>query len=221
MAPTTTAPELKKKRQGMAGGIILLLIPAGILCGASLPFFFESQSLWYKFGIEKTMLQWGKAAGFAAIVLIVCQGLWTAGPNALTALVSVKRRYTIHRICGILLAVLILLHPLLILWSAGFTPIPLELRYWPEYLGIVSAVLILITAAVSLRRAKLQLSHKTWQRLHRWAAPVITILALIHAPAVSETFGFMVPRVWLGMIILAALVLFTRLYLNRLTRRKK
>jgi predicted ferric reductase len=205
----------------LAGGIVLLLVALGILSGVLIPFFFESQSLWYKFGTEKAMLQWGKAAGLAALLLIVCQSLWVSRLKLLTQFFSLKRSFAIHRVGGILILILVLVHPLLVLWSGGFTMIPLERRYWPEFLGIFLVLLIIITALSSLWRAKLNISHKTWQTLHRLLVPVITIIAVIHARAASETFGFTLPGLWLGLAIVAALALFTTIYIKRFRRSKK
>lgn len=210
----------KTAHKGM-GLIILFMAASGLVSGILLPFFFESQSLWYKFGAEKAMLRYGKAAGLAALVLILCQPLWVSRLGALAPMIPAKRSHAVHRISGMVIVLLALVHPLLILWSGGFTAIPFELRYWPEFTGIFLALLILVTAITSLMRGKLKIPPSTWQRIHRLSTLVITIIALIHARAASETFNFQLPGIWLGIALAAALVLFTRLYFNRFKRRRK
>jgi hypothetical protein len=69
-------PHIKPARdkKGMlVKSVAVALALAGLGAGICVPFFFESQSLYYKFGLDKALLQWGKAAGLAAAVLMVYQ----------------------------------------------------------------------------------------------------------------------------------------------------
>jgi hypothetical protein len=50
--------------------LFLLFLLAGAL---TIPFFFESPSMWYKFGIEKVSLRAGKMLGMAAGLIILLQ----------------------------------------------------------------------------------------------------------------------------------------------------
>ena len=202
-------------KQRIVTGLILGLAGGGLLSGMLIPFFFESQSLWYKFGIEKAMLQWGKSAGLLAVGLMACQVLWVSRSAVLDRAVSLKRRFSVHRACGVVILVLAVIHPVLILWADRFALFPLERRYWPEFLGILVAVLVLVVAASSLWRDRLNISAKGWRRFHRFSTPVVTVLALVHAGAVSETFDFILPGIWLGIIALTFLALLAGIYIKR------
>lgn len=195
--------------------VILTLMSAGLLAGVLLPFFFESQSLYYKFGMEKAMLQWGKAAGFMAVILMVVQVVLVSRFSFLGTSFSLARLFSLHKYTGVLICLLAMVHPFLILGADGFVFFPLELRYWSEFTGVFLAVSILIVAGLSLWRRALKLPVRSWLRLHRLATPAIVALTLVHARTVSETFDHVLPGIWLGIIAIIALVLFTRIYFKR------
>jgi len=145
---------------------VVILALAGLGAGISVPFFFESQSMYYKFGLDKALLQWGKAAGLAAAVLMVYQIVFVSRFRVLETRLTRKRLWAVHKTCGKLIALLVTLHPVLILGSDGFAFFPLEKRYWPEFSGIFLWVLILGIVGVSVFQNKLPLSYRTWRALH-------------------------------------------------------
>ena len=197
----------------------VVLALAGLGAGICVPFFFESQSLYYKFGLDKALLQWGKAAGMAAAVLMVYQIGFVSRFRVLETHFTRKRLWAIHKTCGKLIALLVILHPVLILGSDGFALFPLEKRYWPEFSGIFLWVLILAIAGVSVFQSKLPLSYRTWQALHRDGVPVAVCLVFIHAGFVSESFDSGFPRAGLFLAAGMAGVLFIRLYAKRLSNK--
>ena len=207
-----------EKKRIFVKAIILCLAAAGVAAAALTPFYFESQSLYYKFGTDKALLQWGKTAGLVAVVLMVYQIVFVSRFSFLEDLFSMKQLFSVHRLCGIFISVLAVGHPLLVLGADGFTFFPLELRYWPEFVGGFTMVLILGIVLVSVYRAGLNIRIKTWRRLHRMATPLAAGVALVHAGFVSETFNFSIPKAGLTLAIGAVLVLFARIYIKRIFR---
>jgi predicted ferric reductase len=189
---------------------------AGLGTGLCVPFFFESQSLYYKFGLDKALLQWGKAAGLAAAVLMVYQIIFVSRFRVLETHFTRKRLWAAHKTCGKLIALLVTLHPLLILGSDGFAFFPLEKRYWPEFTGIFLWMLILGIVGISVFQSRLPLSYRTWQALHRGGVPAAVCLVFIHAGFVSESFVSGFPRAGLFLTAGMAGVLFIRIYAKRL-----
>lgn len=191
---------------------VLLLILAAVSC---VPFYFESQSLYYKFGTDKTLLQAGKVFGLVAMVLILTQVVLASRFTILEKVFSLKSLFSFHRTFGKIIAVLILLHPFCILAAEKFILFPFERRYWPEFLGIGLAVLILCTVLISIGQKWLNLPLKIWRSLHRIGTFGIVILAFIHVFFVSESFDLAVPKAGLAWAAGFAALLFSRLYYKR------
>ncbi len=210
-----TQPAHNKTSMLVKSAAVVLAL-AGLGAGICVPFFFESQSLYYKFGLDKALLQWGKAAGLAAAVLMVYQVVFISRFRVLETHFTRKRLWAAHKTCGKLIALLVTLHPLLILGSDGFAFFPLEKRYWPEFTGIFLWVLILGIVVVSVFQNKLPLSYKTWQTLHRAGVLVAVCMVFIHAGFVSESFVSGFPRAGLFLAAGIAGVLFIRIYVKRL-----
>jgi hypothetical protein len=212
--------HMDKMPQNHPGTIVRTMVLTMVFCtavmGFLLPFFFESQSLYYKFGMDKIMLQWGKSAGHIALVLMVWQLVHMSGIGFLKKKIPVKQLFLLHQRSGILIGFLVIIHPVLILGSDGFVFFPLEGRYWPEFTGIGLMVLLLAFIGISHWRGKLKLPVKKWKRIHRIGAPLILFLTFVHSGFVSRTFDHVLPMAWLGLMAVIVLVLFARIYIKRL-----
>ena len=166
-----------------------------LLCAAaSLPFFFESASMWYKSGIDRIMLRSGKVVGLLAACLLLLQLLWSARLKVLDQVFGLNTLYTIHQISGLCIAGLVILHPVLVLLADDMLFIPLQIRYFPELLGLFLAVLILGMVLGAVFRPCLGLPYHWWWRLHRLLAGVILLFLFVHVLFVSETFHSGFPR---------------------------
>ena len=188
---------------------------------ASVPFYFESQSLYYKFGIHKTLLQAGKIFGLFALVLMLFQVVLVSRAQFLVKIFNLKMLFALHRNSGKLIGILVLLHPFFILAADDFTLFPFETRYWPEFLGLGLAVFVLTTILISLGQKRLGITYKTWQFFHRIGTPLIIILAVIHVRWVSESFDLAVPKTGLYIFLLLAGIVFVRIYMYRYIQTKK
>ena len=200
----------------------VLVVAASILgVAAWAPIHFESQSLYYKFGLEKVLLQAGKSVGWLALIFMVGQVVLASRSVFLERRIPLKLLMSLHRGCGTLIGILVLVHPLLILWADGFSLFPLEWRYWPEFLGGFTAFFIVAIVLASMFRTRLKIGYKHWQRIHRICTPVAILLAFVHAYFVSETFYHIVPRTGLFLIAGAGLALFAGIYIRRGAGRAK
>ena len=215
MDDSHTQPARYKTGVPVKSAAVILAL-AGLGAGVCVPFFFESQSLYYKFGLDKGLLQWGKAAGLAAAVLMVYQVVFVSRFRVLEMHFTRKRLWTAHKTCGKLIALLVTLHPVLILASDGFAFFPLEKRYWPEFSGIFLWVLILGIVGSSVFQNKLPVSYRTWQAFHRISVIAAICLVFIHAGFVSESFVSGLPRTGLFLAAGIAAILFIRIYAKRL-----
>jgi len=87
---------------------LLLLTLAGAL---TIPFAFESPSMWYKFGIEKVSPRAGKMLGLAAGLLIFLQLPLAGRMKFLDRIFSLPGLIRQHRMHAWAIAILALVHP--------------------------------------------------------------------------------------------------------------
>jgi len=191
-----------------AGLLIMaaLLLLTGALC---IPFLFESPSIHYKFGFDKTLLRTGKLLGMAAATLLLIQMLPGARLKFLDRIFSLPRVWAFHRFNGFIIALLAVLHPVFILWPENFTLPPLRLEYWPQAAGLLLLVLICLQVGVSQWRQKFNLAFHRWQTFHRYTGGLVILLLILHVLFVSETFEAGVPR----YALLAATGLFVLVFI--------
>ena len=117
---------------GVLLGIITLLAVAG---AASIPFYFESSTILYKFGLDRYLLRTGQVVGVVAGLLLVLQIILSARLKCLDRVIGLNSVFKFHRLTGIIIAWLILAHPILIFIPEDRFTIPFEWRYWPEFIG--------------------------------------------------------------------------------------
>jgi predicted ferric reductase len=165
--------------------IFLLLALAGAL---AIPFLFESPTMWYKFGIEKVSLRTGKMLGMAAGLLLFLQLPLAGRLKFLDRIFSLPGLTRQHRIHAWAIAILALVHPLCVLLPEGTLIVPLEMRYWPEWVGVGLMAIILIQFICSRWRQPLGLAFHRWMPFHRIAGMLTVILMVVHVLYVSESF---------------------------------
>lgn len=197
------------------GGICIFLTMLLIVGAAGIPFLFESPSIFYKFGINKTFLRIGKILGVTAGVLVFYQAFLVSRLKILDRIFSLNRIYSLHRINGITLAALAVIHPILILASENFTLFPIEKRYWPEFLGAAVLVLIVILVVTANWRLIFDITYEKWLRFHRLGTMLAVTLMFIHILFVSDTFKSGLPRVLVFVGGGMNLVLILRIWFRR------
>ncbi len=197
------------------GGIIIfsaLLIIAGAW---TIPFLFESPSILYKFGIDKTFLRSGKVLGVTAAVLVFFQILLVSRLKLLDRIFSLNRTVFFHRINGIAIAFLALLHPILIIAAENFTIFPFEKRYWPEFLGVCVLIFILVLITTANWRLMFNFAYDNWLRFHRLGTIVAIALMITHILFVSETFKSGLPHKFVVVAAGINFMLISRLWYRR------
>ena len=190
------------------GAAALLLVGA-----MSIPFFFESPSIWYKFGSAKALLRTGKMLGLTAATLLFFQLLQAARLKVLDRVFSLPDLVRIHRLNALVILLLAASHPILVLTSGKKVFIPLELRYWPEWVGVGLLTLIVIRFSVSQWRRAFRITFHGWLLWHRCVGVFILGLVILHILFVSETFseeGFPRTAVLVSTALIAMLWLWIR-----------
>jgi len=197
---------------------LALLLLAG---GWFIPFTFESFSILYKFGMEKTYLRSGKVIGITTAVLVFFQVILASRFTLFTQVFSAKRVNALHRINGMVIALLVVLHPLLIKASENFTPYTLEKKYYPEFLGMAMLAVFLLLALTAIFRDFFRFSYGGWLFLHRFSATLALLLLPAHILYVSETFRSGIPRYAALFILGLNLIMITGVWWRRLLQKVK
>jgi len=182
------------------------LILLGLLLGAAgtgiaLPFAYESTTMWYKIGLDKALLRAGKICGLLALTLICAQSIVGLRPKPLEQAFGTSSLLRWHRRGGTLIVLLAVLHVLLTLVPEGLKNLPIGYKFWPEMLGSVLLVILIIHVSYSRLRERWRLAYQRWRTIHRSLAWCILLLAPVHVLFVSETFSQTVPRFWIAGVV--------------------
>ena len=189
-SPVKPDPAKLKLYRGLVI-VVLFLIAGGAL---SIPFLYESQTLWYKAGIDKTMLRGGQLAGLLAAVLLFVQIMLAARGKFLKELFGVSALMRWHRGNGILVSLLAIIHVSLVIVPEGVTNLPIGVKFWPEMVGSLLLWVVLIMAISSQFRQKWGLDYKRWKAIHKLLGYLVIIFLVVHVLFVSDSFEHVVPR---------------------------
>lgn len=189
-------PKILSYRLRLLFGVLLGIITLALVAGAaSIPFYFESSTILYKFGIDRHLLRSGQVVGMVAGFLLLMQIILSARLKCLDRVFGLNHLFKFHRLTGIIVACLILLHPILIFIPEDRIMIPFEWRYWPEFVGLFLLLLIVATVIASHWRVGLKLPFHRWWPIHRSIVVLIIAALGIHVLFVSDTFEQKLPRV--------------------------
>ncbi len=183
-------PPGKRRALKLILVLILLLLLAGV---ATIPFLWESSSLWYKFGGDKRLLQTGKIAGLFAAVLVFLQILLASRLILFDRTFGLDKVYFFHQLNGFALACLALLHPFLVLIPEGIDNLPIGWKFWPEMVG-ATTLLLLIIVIFTASLKKIFIPYHLWRIVHRPMGYLLLIGMGVHILTVSDSFGQDVPR---------------------------
>lgn len=200
----------------LLGSFIVCLALLMLAGGWTIPFRFESFSILYKFGLEKTYLRSGKIMGITMAVLLFFQVVLAARFSMLAQVFSARRLVSLHRLNGMAITFLVICHPLLIKASENFTPYTFEKKYYPEFLGIALLTVLLVLFLATVFRNFLKLPYVGWLLLHRTSATLALVLLPAHVLYVSESFKSGLPRQAALVLFSLNLLLITRVWLRRI-----
>jgi predicted ferric reductase len=203
--PQIISPELRLILGFMLSIIVLLAIAGAV----SIPFYFESSSILYKSGTDRLFLRSGQVIGMVVGCLLLLQIILGARLKCLDRIFGLSDLFRFHRIAGFIIGGLIIIHPIMIFIPENRVFIPLELRYWPEFVGFLLLLLIIFTVISSHWRSWMRFSFHRWWRIHQWTTVLIITGFWVHVLSVSETFDQALPKVFAyGSMALCGLVFF-------------
>ncbi|MFH2061159.1 MAG: ferric reductase-like transmembrane domain-containing protein [Pseudomonadota bacterium] len=182
-------------------GFVLILVFA-----CAIPFYFESPSMFYKFGTAKLMLRSGKIFGILAGALMAFQAISAARFVFLNKIFSQAQALKFHKINGVWLTIFAICHPVFILWAEGFSFFPFEKRYWPEFLGMGLLLFLTIMVLIAFFRIQIKIGWNKWLVSHRISALLVFFGVFVHASNVSKSFESGLPYILLLTAFLTAVI---------------
>lgn len=192
------------------------IVAAALLAAAlAVPFYYETETLWYKTGIDKVLLRAGQLAGLLALVLLLGQLLLAQRTRVGDYLFGGPRLLRWHRRNGLVLFLVACSHLVLVLAPEGFDNLPIGGKYWPEMTGGLLLLLLLITVCTSRFRSWLRLDFASWRRLHGPSGYLAPVLATVHVLNVCESFGQGLPRTALLTVVSGLAVLIVVVQVGR------
>ncbi|MGW8195630.1 MAG: ferric reductase-like transmembrane domain-containing protein [Desulforhopalus sp.] len=187
----------------------LLLYTAAALL---IPFTHETTTMWYKAGVDKTILRAGHMAGILALVLLFVQILLAARGKLLVEIFGMATVMRCHRLNGVIVVLAGCLHAGLVLAPEGFANLPIGWKFWPEMVGGVLLLTLLSMVISSQLREKFGLNYRRWRFFHKPLGYLVPVLAVTHVLFVSDAFAQTVPKAALliSFVMVLALVLLSK-----------
>lgn len=184
-----TTDPIEPDQRKMLVYIVLISMLALVATSLTIPFYYETQSLWYKFGADKTLLRSGKMVGLVAAILLCVQVVLAVRVRILDRLAGLDTLFVIHRYNGLLILLLGIVHVTLVLIPEGLNNLPIGKKYWPEMVGAGMLLSISGLVAGAFGRQLFNMTYTIWSKLHRPTGYLVFILLVIHVLFVSEAFG--------------------------------
>jgi len=204
MAISAAANKASKTiTQRILRGVFSLATAVFLACILAVPFVYESQTLWYKTGVDRLLLQAGQLLGLLALFSLIVQILLGTRGRALEEAFGVATLVRWHKRNGLLLCFFAVLHVLFILVPEGLANLPLGKKHWPEMVGGLLLVVLFLQAVFSLLRQKLALNYLRWRVVHRGVGYLALGLVVLHVLFVADSFAQGVPR---GALVFAVAV---------------
>jgi predicted ferric reductase len=121
----------------------------------------------------------GRLFALMAFVLIFFQYLLSSRVKVFERGIGLDFQFRIHKICGVVILVLILAHPTSIIISEklqGYgSPMGLV-----KLIGVINLIILIVAVAVAVLYNKLHLSYEGWKRIHRIAYALFP-LGFVHS----------------------------------------
>ena len=170
------------------------------------PFYYQTQTLWYKFGIDRTLLIAGQLAGIYAASLVCLQLVLIVRPPILAGIFGAAQLTGTHRVMGRLIPVIVLVHLLLVLVPEGLGNLPFGKKFWPEMVGGLVFFLLLCLAVSNWLRQKLAIPYPRWKTGHRLLGLLAWFGIGVHVAFVSDAFKQTVPVALLLILFVSVLL---------------
>ena len=179
---------LPTRTRRLLGALITIIALCGLAGAISIPFYFESSSILYKFGPDRWILRTAQVLGVVAGYLFICQIMLGARLRVMDRFFGLNNLYRYHRLIGMLILCMVMLHPILIFISDDRFFIPFQLRYWPEFVGLFLLMILVAMVLTAYWRSKLNIAFHRWWPMHRIAGIAVAAIFFIHLFFANDSY---------------------------------
>lgn len=176
------------------------------LTAVAIPIFFQSMTLWYKYGVDRLVLQTAQIFGMIAFSLLYLQVVLIIRGRIMEATFTSSKLVKWHKVNGLFVAFCALIHAILVLLPEGLANLPLGLEFWPELLGVALIAVVVFMVSTSSYRQLIPMSYSTWRGVHRLLGYCALLLLTAHMLFVSDSFENLLPQMFL-FVSFSALVM--------------
>ena len=203
--------------------IVVTIFLLGFTGALVLPYAYESQTLWYKVGLDRILLRAGQLSGMLALTLLFTQIVLAVGGPFLQKAFGLKNIMSWHRTNGVFIVFFALAHVFLILIPEGLSNLPIGKKFWPEMVGSFLLWVLLAMVISSRYREQLKLDYRRWRAIHKPLGYLATLLVVVHVLYVSDSFSHVVPRriLLLTFVALISRVVWVKVHSRIQQRRRK
>lgn len=147
----------------------------------------------------------GRAFALIAFVILALQFplaarlTWVERPFGLNLVMP------FHRNMAVLAALLLVVHPFMMVMGGAGWKLILEDPTWYIWVGRIALATLLLSVIISLGRRWLRLPFETWRLGHNISGPVIVVLGFVHSWYASVDFTLTAMQVlWVALVVQAA-----------------
>ena len=188
--------NLKTKRLlGMAAYLLLIFLPLIVLIVFPMP---PGRDFWRDFSV---------ALGYVGLAMAGMQFLPTARLRFASDLFDMDRLYKMHHYLSVVSVILVLLHPMILVFNNPSTLLLLNplTAPWRAQAGLIGLGGLLLIGITSVLRKEVKLGYDAWHGLHDLLAMAIAVFALIHIFKVNYyTATPAMTAVWIGQAFIWA-----------------
>jgi predicted ferric reductase len=145
----------------------------------------------------------GRCLALLAFVIMVLQVALAARLKWIESSFGLNLTFPFHRRMGLFAAILLLIHPLLMMAGGGGWELVFA-DSWYIWVGKGALVLLLVNVGISVWRVSLGLSFEKWRWWHDLLGLLVLVLGFIHSWNASIDFSIPLMKVfWVTLLVLA------------------
>jgi len=153
----------------------------------------------------------GRLLALVGFVLILFQYVLSSRIRLIERGIGLDKLFIMHRRLGVIGLILVFIHPIPL---TAPTILQGNIPDFPpmKILGIITLMLIIITAGAAMLYGRIRLKYETWKNIHR-AGYAILAMAFVHSLFMgSDLYGGTLRIFWIVMACIYALVMLYRLW---------
>jgi len=190
----------------MKKAILLIVIAVFV----AIPVVFWARTLSSGMPFSSYLFDAGRLLALVGFVFILFQYVLSSRIRLIERGIGLDKLFIMHRRLGVVGLILVFTHPILLtvptILQGHIPPFPPM-----KILGIITLLLIIITAGAAILYGRIRMKYETWKNIHR-AGYLILAMAFVHSLFMgSDLYSGTLRKFWMVMACIYVLVLLYRL----------